>query len=52
MGEGRYGDRYTYRFATHLNDYIANSTLFEIEPEVPYPVDFSGAQERASQEWS
>lgn len=51
MGEGRYGDRYTYRFATHLNDYIANSTLFEIEPVIPYPIDFSGAQERASQEW-
>lgn len=52
MGEGRYGDRYTYHFATHLNDYIKNSTLFEIEPVVPYPVDFTGAQDRASQEWS
>lgn len=52
MGEGRYGDKYTYRFATQLNEYIENSTLFEIEPVVPYPIEFSAAQERASQEWS
>ncbi|MDE7192104.1 MAG: hypothetical protein K2O35_06530 [Clostridia bacterium] len=52
MGEGRYGDRYTYRFAMQLNEYIENSTLFEIEPVVPYPIEFSAAQERASQEWA
>ena len=35
-----------------MNEYIENSTLFEIEPVVPYPIEFSAAQEQASQEWS
>jgi len=52
MGEGQYGDRFTYHFATALNDYIDNSTLFEIKPVTAYPAGFSEVASIAQSEWS